>query len=115
MIKAKTVDEYIRKSNPALQGLARQLRTVLLSALPDIQEEIKWNMPCYSARGKNICYFCITKDHVGLGFYEGKYLTDKDRLLEGEGKTVRQANFKTSKDLQKKVITDWIREAVLLD
>ena len=85
-----------------------------MKSLPGIKEEIKWGMPCYNFEGRNICYFCITKNHVGLGFYEGKYLTDRFHLFEGEGKTLRHTKFKTNNDLRKQVITQWIREAAII-
>lgn len=113
MIKAKTIEEYIRKSNREFQGVAKDLRKIILRSFPRMKEEIKWNMPCYSFEGKNVCYFCITKDHVGLGFYDGKFLTDPTNLLRGEGKKLRQMNIWKVQDLKKKIITGWIREAAV--
>ncbi|SRR5713101_2855123 len=110
-MKSADVEEYIAKSNPELRELATMLRAIILNASRDLEEQIKWNMPCYSVDGRNICYFCVTKRHVGLGFYEGIKLSDPSHLLQGEGKQVRQANFTKKRELQKKMIVKWIQEA----
>ena len=113
MIKTTTVEEYIAKSNPEFRELAQKLREIIIQAVPNIEEHIKWSMPRYSVDGKNVCYFCITKHHVGLGFYEGKHLFDPRHLLQGEGKKVRQANFTKKQVLHKKIVIQWVRESAL--
>ena len=107
----QSISEYIRKGNPILQPLAKDLRKIILSATPEIKENIKWNMPCYSVDGKNVCYFSIAKNHVTFGFYNATVLTDNDGLLEGTGRALRHVKISSKKEIRKTIFTKWVREA----
>ncbi len=63
--RPKTVDEYIESQDESVRPRLRELRAVLLSALPDAEECVSWSMPTYR-RGRNLIHFAAAKKHIGL-------------------------------------------------
>jgi hypothetical protein len=47
------------------------------------------------------CYIATNARHVNLGFPGGAVLPDPNRVLEGEGKTMRHIKFATERDLER--------------
>lgn len=62
----KTIDAYIRTCPKDVQGVLKKLRQVILSAAPGAQEAIKYQMPAFVLRGKNLVYFAAWKQHIGF-------------------------------------------------
>ena len=61
----ETVEDYILAQDEGIRGQLRQVRTVLVSRLPDAKEKISWSMPTYW-KGHNIIHFAAQKKHIGL-------------------------------------------------
>lgn len=68
-----------------------QLRGILLGT--GLKEEIKWGMPVFTFKGKNIVMLAAFKDYVALSFFYGAMLTDPHHLLEKPGEHTRQARL----------------------
>ena len=49
--KAKDVDEYIKNAPIESQRLLKEVREVVLSIHPEIQEGISWGIPFYRYKG----------------------------------------------------------------
>src|SRR6516164_11721835 len=47
------------------------------------------------------CYIAAARTHVNLGFCRGASLSDPDRVLEGEGKTMRHIKFRSERDVER--------------
>ena len=62
---AETVEDYILAQDEGIRGQLRQVRTVLVSRLPDAKEKISWSMPTYW-KDHNIIHFAAQKKHIGL-------------------------------------------------
>lgn len=110
MRKNSGVDKYIERATAETGALLSELRGIILKAVPDTEENIKWGMPVYSIK-KNFCFLHSSKKHVTLGFYGGSKLTDKDGLLEGTGKQMRHIKVRNKKDIRKQQFTRWIKAA----
>ena len=61
----ETVEEYILAQDEEIRDQLRQVRTVLVSRLPDAKEKISWSMPTYW-KDHNIIHFAAQKKHIGL-------------------------------------------------
>jgi uncharacterized protein YdhG (YjbR/CyaY superfamily) len=90
MEKVETIAEYIATIPTEHQGKLAELRQIIKSAVPDVEEGISYNMPTYTAHGK-LMHFAFWKEHVGIygivnpvidQFTEeiGKYLAEKGTL-----------------------------------
>lgn len=114
--KIKEVNQYISDLPGDIQEITVALRNILFESSPELIEEFKWSMPNYSYNGL-VCYLQTSKKHVSLGFHKGNELQEKDtkQLLQGTGKTMRHIRIKKMEEIQPKVFTSLIEEAVALN
>ncbi|MEP4535318.1 MAG: YdeI/OmpD-associated family protein [Cyclobacteriaceae bacterium] len=61
----------------------RQLRRIITEC--GLEEEIKWDCPCYTHQGKNIAMVAAFKDYAFISFFKGSLLQDEKRLLHKPG------------------------------
>lgn len=115
MQRSKTVDEYIANAEHWQEELIR-LREILQST--SLVETIKWGAPCYTHDGRMVVGIGAFKSYVGLWFYQGALLKDKDGVLmnaqEGKTKAMRQWRFDSGKDIKARQIKAYVKEAIAL-
>ena len=99
----QTIDEYIASQDESIQPKLNELRTIILSALPDAQERISWSMPTYW-KGRNLIHFAASKKHIGL--YPGDEAVAKFAAdLEGFSVSKGTIRLPYDKDLPAELIT----------
>ena len=80
------------------------------------EETLKWGMPTYVYDNKNLIGIGAFKNHVGIWFFQGALLTDKEHLLhnaqKGKTKAMRQMRFKGISDIDESVIGQYIQETI---
>ena len=115
MKRYKTVDDYIAGAEHWQKELIR-LREILQST--PLQETVKWGGPCYTHHGKMVVGIGGFKSYVGLWFFQGALLADKDKVLmnaqEGRTKAMRQWRFHSFKDMKARQIKAYVKEAIAL-
>lgn len=85
---------------PATRETARALQALVREAVPDAWERVRvgWHLIGYDLPlrryGVYFAYVAPEPDHVHLGFEWGVFMSDPQRLLEGEGVT-RQVRWLT--------------------
>ena len=91
-----------------------KLREAVLSC--GLEETIKWGAPVYMSKGKNILGLSAFKNYVGLWFFQGGTLKDTHKVLinaqEGKTQAMRQWRFSTLKEIDEKIIIDYVLEAI---
>jgi uncharacterized protein YdeI (YjbR/CyaY-like superfamily) len=60
------IDSYIEKAAPFAQPILRHLRELVHAAIPDLGETLKWGMPHFTHKGKNLGGFGAFKAHVAF-------------------------------------------------
>lgn len=110
------VDQFISELPKDIQDITVALRKIILDSSHELTEEFKWSMPNYSYNGL-VCYFQPFKKHVNLGFHKGNELQEKDtnQLLQGTGKTMRHIKIKKLEEIQPKIFSMLIKEALVLN
>ena len=109
----ETVEEYILAQDEGIRDQLRQVRTVLVSRLPDAKEKISWSMPTYW-KDHNIIHFAAQKKHIGL--YPGpeavEFFSDKlDQVGLKYSKGSIQIPYSDQLPLELIAeIADWCRE-----
>jgi uncharacterized protein YdeI (YjbR/CyaY-like superfamily) len=63
------VDAYIAKSQPFAQPILTHVRELVHKACPDVEEEIKWSMPCFVLRGVILGHMAGFKQHCAVDFW----------------------------------------------
>jgi len=115
MPAVKTVDAFI-DSSCVWQTEAKKLRDILRST--ELTEGIKWGIPCYTYKGKNVVGLCAFKSYFGLWFYQGALLKDPNSVLvnaqQGKTKALRQWRMHDTSDIKPAVIKRYVKEAVQL-
>lgn len=80
---AKNVDEYIKSSPKIAQPKLKEIRGIIKSSVPNLEEGISWGVPFYKYHGL-LAGFVSLKNHIDFGLTV--VLDDKDRkLLEKKG------------------------------
>ncbi|MCF8413307.1 MAG: DUF1801 domain-containing protein [Melioribacteraceae bacterium] len=111
------MDERIRKlfhKHQQWDTILVRLRKIILET--GLEETVKWGLPTYTYDNKNICGIGAFKSYAGIWFFNGALLKDKHQKLINaqEGKTVamRQWRFSSIQELDEKLITEYIIEAI---
>lgn len=83
------------------------------------QETFKWSFPVYTVEHKNVFGICRFKNHYGIWFFNGAYLSDPLGVLENaqEGKTIamRHWKFSATAELPEKDILSYLNQAILFE
>jgi uncharacterized protein YdhG (YjbR/CyaY superfamily) len=96
--KAKTIDEFIAESPAETRAHLEQLRTIIKSAVPDVEETMGYGKPYYKYHGWMTGVTLYTK-HLGVEIWDG--LSDSDREeLEKLGHKTGSKNFQIKYDQQ---------------
>lgn len=69
MSRDKRVDDYIAGAAPFAQPILEHLRKLAHDALPEIGEAIKWGMPHFTHKGKNVAGMAAFKAHASFGVH----------------------------------------------
>ena len=102
----------------SVADLVLALREVLLEEAPDAFERMYSNHPSAVWFGSGpkmkdmFCYIAAARTHVNLGFCRGASLSDPNRVLEGEGKSMRHIKFRSERDVERSFVRRYIRAAI---
>jgi uncharacterized protein YdeI (YjbR/CyaY-like superfamily) len=108
------VDAHIRKAAKWQQEI-EALRAMILDC--GLNEELKWNIPCYTLRGKNVVGIHGFKEHCALSFFKGALLADPKGLLAKPGENsqvTRWIKFTHVREIVKleSILKTYIGEAI---
>ena len=113
MDKSEKIERYFNEEHHYKAALAI-LRDLALST--EVEETYKWQFPTYTVGGKNVFALCKFKGHFGVWFFNGVFLKDPKGFLENaqEGKTMamRHWKFYASEDIDKKIVSNYLKEAI---
>ena len=109
---------FLTAYDTGIAELALALRSLVLEEAPDASESIYQTYTVaiwFGSSGKMkdmFCYITTNARHVNLGFPRGAELPDPNRVLEGDGKTVRHIKFASEPDLARPFLSRYIRAAM---
>lgn len=113
MKKVYSVEEYI-ESNPHFSEELSILRKLINTT--ELDETVKWSMPTYCLKGKNVLGLGAFKNHFCLWFHQGVFLKDKHQLLinaqENKTKALRQMRFESKADINEAAVLSYVKEAI---
>jgi hypothetical protein len=113
-MKVKTVDEYVNGLRPEQAEIVAALRDLVRGAAPKATESIKWAQPVYESDGP-VIFIKAHKSHVNIGFWRGAEMDDPEGLLQGDGDRMRHVKIASFKDIHKKALQSFVRQAVRLN
>ena len=85
------VDDYIDALPEWQQAICHEVRELVHSADPEVEETIKRRVQPYFVLQGNICALLATRDHVNVFLYDGAIVPDPERIITAghENKTAR--------------------------
>lgn len=82
----------------------------------ELEETVKWGIPVFTYKGRNVVGVAGFKSHFTLWFYNGVFLSDKSDVLtnaqEGKTKSLRQWRFTSHAEINESLILTYINEAI---
>ena len=115
MSSDKTVHGFIEK-NQFWKPELKLLREIILCQ--NLKETIKWGFPVYTSNGQNVVGMGAFRSYVGLWFFQGALLIDKEQRLvnaqEGKTKAMRQWRFNTIGEIKKSLVSieEYLQESI---
>lgn len=113
MERHKTVDDYIEAKSQWSEELS-VLRDIFLET--ELEETVKWGAPAYTLNSKNVAGLAAFKEHFAIWFHNGVFLKDSKKKLvnaqEGTTRALRQWRFESMKEIDPKLIKEYILEAI---
>ena len=109
---------FLEAYDRPIADLALALREIILEEAPDASESIYQVYTVaiwfgFSEKMKDMfCYIATNARHVNLGFPRGSTLADPNRVLEGDGKTMRHIKFASQRDLERPFVRRYIRASM---
>jgi uncharacterized protein YdhG (YjbR/CyaY superfamily) len=62
----QTIDAYVGMYQRRIQRLLQGMRQAIRDAIPDAGEAIRYGIPTFKLRGKNLVHFAAFKNHIGF-------------------------------------------------
>lgn len=95
-----------------------ELRKILKTT--KLNEDFKWNLPCYTHNESNVVIIQPFKSYLGLMFFKGTLLKDTKKLLVKNGPNSQHTNrfeFKSVAEIKKlaPIIKAYIKEAIAVE
>lgn len=111
------VDGYLRKSKTWQEELTL-LRSILLES--PLTEEVKWRVPCYTLKGKNVAFLGRFNECCTLSFIKGALLKDPKGILALPGENTQSARVIRFTEVQQikklqPVLKDFIQQAIAVE
>ena len=106
---------YIENLPEWSRTLCTELRQIILSADPSLQEDWKWG-PHYSSKGM-VCGFGAFQQHVKFTFFNGSAMKDPARIFNHCTDNVfsRSIKFTPDSSIDGPLLSSYIKESVLLN
>ena len=113
-MKDPRVDDYLEALPIWQRELLGELRDLIHTAEPEIEETIKrTNQPYFVLQG-NVCAFLAAKDHVNLFLYDGAIVPDPEHLITGGhgNSTARTIAFTAGAPIKRAALIAMLRQIV---
>ena len=82
--QAKNVDSYIANSDREARQKLKEIREIIRSTIPKVDEGISWGVPFYKYYGI-LAGFAAFKNHISFGFCEIMIQSKDRKMLEKKG------------------------------
>ncbi len=90
MLPSRYLDKFLQQTEPGLQDIVLELRSIIASVAPGATETVHPNGLSYYFKERGgpvsagVCQISLESDHVRLAFIHGAFLPDPKGLLKGD-------------------------------
>ena len=109
---SERISDYIAALDDWRGPLAARLRTLILDAAPELNEEWKWETPVFAHKG-NVVAIGVFNDHVKLNFFKGASVADPQGLFNAglEAKASRGIDFHEGDAINESALQELVQAA----
>jgi len=113
-VKDPRVDAYIDGLPQWQQKICREVRDLVHSADPEVEETIKRTRQPYFVLKGNICALLAAKDHVNVFMYDGAIVPDPEGIITAghDNKTARTVAFKQGEKINKPALKAMFQQII---
>ena len=113
-VKDPRVDAYIDALPEWQQKICHEVRDLVHSADPEVQETIKRTVQPYFVLQGNICALLAAKDHVNVFMYDGAIVPDPEGIITAghDNKTARTVGFKQGEKINKRALKSMFQQII---
>src|SRR5687767_7721019 len=109
------VDKWVKaRVLPQYHDIVAVIRQLMRESAPDAKEMISYGIPAYKGR-RMLSVISPTKQGITFAFSRGAAFEDKYGLLEGVGKVSKNVRMKNLKEVNKRALRYYIKQALELD
>ena len=112
MKRFATADAYFEQEHIFNEGI-NILRDIARKT--EFVETVKWGGPVYTIENKNVMMIAAFKNHFGLWFFNGAFLTDPKGVLESaqeKTKGMRHWKFRNVNEIDETTVLAYMEEAI---
>jgi hypothetical protein len=112
--KDPRVDEYIDALPAWQRAVCREVREIVHSADPEVEETIKRRVQPYFVLEGNVCALLAAKKHVCVFLYDGGIVPDPEGIITGghENKTARQISIHDGEQINAQALREIFRQII---
>lgn len=79
----------------------------------DVKEKYSENITTFYSKEGGFCYIKVKDDYIHIGWFRGKYISDKYNFLFGKGKTIRGQKVYELNKVTRETINYYIQETLM--
>ena len=103
------IDDYLAATKSPQRETLEQLRSIILSIVPDAQEVISYNLPAFKVGNGIVAGFAATKSGCSYYPFSGRTLETLADDVEGYKQTKGALQFAADKSLPKTLVRKLIK------
>lgn len=113
MMRSPAVDRYIYEFDEETILIMEILRDMVFKYVLNVEESIKWRMPCYSYKGL-LCYIRkeVKSQKVVLGFAQGASMQDDYGIFNTDTSQMKKLLFGGADEIDEEMLEDFFSQAV---
>ena len=113
-VKDPRVDDYLDGLPGWQRDTLGQVRDLVHSADPEVQETIKRTVQPYFVLDGNICAFLAAKDHVNVFVYDGAIVPDPEGIITAghDNQTARTVGFREGDRINEGALLAMFRQII---
>ncbi len=108
------VDDYIGALRVWQQEICNEVREIIHSADPEVEETIKRRIQPYFVLDGNVCALLAAKKHVCVFLYDGAIVPDPEGIITGghDNRTARQISIHEGEEINAKALREMFRQII---
>lgn len=110
--EVQTFLDATRAMSPVKYDSITEIREIFLEFHPATEEKIMYGGITFFLNNELFGGIFISKNHISIEFSNGYQMNDPNKHLEGKGKYRRHLKIRTREDVQTKVVSYYIKQAI---